>query len=164
MWRDFRRRSNKAYIGALASAAGYTLAQPEVDDDSIDIIFKSRARHGTRRGPSLDAQLKATSHLNDNGSEYTFDLPLKNYDDLRDTDLTTPRILIVMQLPTNCDDWISCNDNYIELRKRAYWVSLCGHPKTANRSVVRIRLPKANVFNVEALHIILNKIGHGITL
>lgn len=157
-------RFNTAYIGAIASAAGYTLAKPEVDDDSVDIIFKSRGIHGSRRGPSLDAQLKATSNLETKGSDFIYYLSAKNYNDLRDVDIITPRILIVMQLPPNCDEWISCNDDYIEMKKRAYWVSLLGKPSIGSKKSTRIRIPKSNIFNVEALHIILNKIGHGVTL
>ena len=38
------------------------------------------------------------------------------------------------------------------LRRRAYWLNLRGLEATPNQGSVTVRIPSANVFNVENLH------------
>lgn len=150
---------NKAYVHAIASAAGYTTAKPEIDDDSIDIFIRSRAKHGPRKAPQIDAQLKATADFNIVGNEFKFDLSPKNYDDLRDDDVITPRILIVMLVPRDALEWVTCDDDGITLQKRAYWLSLKGLKPKSNTTSIRVSLPTTNVFNISSLHELMNKAG-----
>ena len=45
----------------MATVAGYTLYQPEVDDDSVDLGVAARGGNGTLRSPRLEIQVKCTS-------------------------------------------------------------------------------------------------------
>jgi hypothetical protein len=53
-----KEQFSRAYVHAVASVAGFSLASPVVDDDSVDVIFCSRGKGGTLRAPRLEAQLK----------------------------------------------------------------------------------------------------------
>jgi hypothetical protein len=57
---------------------------------SIDLILK-RKTVGTRVGsPRLDVQIKSTADDCIGTGEVTFDLPIKNYEELRDINLFGP--------------------------------------------------------------------------
>lgn len=155
---------NQSYVLALASAAGYTVMNPPVDDDSIDAIIKSRAKHGILKSPSIDMQLKATSTLDVNAGNFVYDLKVKNYHDLRNVDVAAPRILVVMHVPLDCDEWVKCTEERIEMQKRAYWVSLKGQPDTRNQNTVRIEIPRTNILDVSSLHVLMNKAGRNLPL
>lgn len=88
-----------AYLRAIASAAGYGVSRPEIDDDSVDLTFAARGVGGAIRSPRLDAQVKCTAKPLRNDVDPSLSLPCKNYNDLRDPNLQAPRILIVMYVP-----------------------------------------------------------------
>ena len=74
---------SKAFVKALAAQSGLRSAEPDVDDDSIDVIIRGRGYPTGIRNPQIDVQLKCTA--NDEGDEdfLKFSLSLKNYNDLR---------------------------------------------------------------------------------
>ena len=87
-----------AYVHAVCSAAGFSCTKPTVDDHSIDLDIKS----SDRPYKMLSVQLKATAN-----SDYVKDgyihypLPIKNYNDLRGDDVTIPRYLVCLLLPSD---------------------------------------------------------------
>ncbi|MDD3287653.1 MAG: DUF4365 domain-containing protein [Alphaproteobacteria bacterium] len=142
-----------AYVHAVASHCGYDANRPQVDHDSVDIIIKSSAG----KKPSIDVQLKATTKIGANGPDsFSFPLPIKNYDDLRGDNIN-PRILIVLCMPSQQDDWIMHTTDELALRKCAYWVSLRGLPDTTNKESVSINIPAANAFSPQALNDLMQK-------
>lgn len=153
-----------AYARAIASAAGVNTSTPEVDDDSIDIEFQVRGiiGGGTKRSPKLDAQLKCTSAAAPTPDQDAyFDLKIKNYNDLRETDLFVPRILIVVFVPESTDQWINIENNNTLLQHSGYWVSLCGQPETQNQRTVRIPISVENVFNQNGITQLMEKLCRG---
>ena len=59
-----KQEFSKAYVKAIAAAAGYATQEPTVDDDSVDLGVVARGGGGTVRSPRLDLQLKCTArHL-----------------------------------------------------------------------------------------------------
>ena len=50
-----------AYVRAVASAAGFSVSTPEVDDDSVDLTLSGRIVEGVGSRPKIDLQLKCTS-------------------------------------------------------------------------------------------------------
>ena len=85
-----------AYLHVVATAAGFKLSDPRVDDESVDVMVGQSGGAGTVRSPRLEVQLKCTERdvLREDGVH--FQLKRKNYDDLRDPDVMVPRILVVM--------------------------------------------------------------------
>src|SRR5579872_6244092 len=87
-----------AYVHAIASVAGYGTSRPVVDDDSIDIQFLSSSKNNYTRSPRLEAQLKASAQDLVKDEYIHYPLEIKNYNDLRDSNVLVPRLLICVLL------------------------------------------------------------------
>ena len=145
---DQKEALSRVYVKALAARAGYSTSVPEPDRDSVDL----RMQAGGRRRPALDLQLKATTDLaKPQGGFLPFRLSTKNYNDLR-VATQTPRLLVVLELPTDESRWVTVTPEDLVLRRRAYWLSLQqGHDEVVGQQTVTVRIPEQNVFDVEAL-------------
>ena len=100
--------------------------------------------------PAIDLQLKATVNLIDDGRRFRFRLPRRNYDLLR-TQVQTPRLLVVLDLPKQQSRWLTITTEKLVLRRCAYWANLTGRTPTANRNSITVSLEKKNIFNVDGL-------------
>jgi hypothetical protein len=150
-----------AYARAIAAAAGFKVYREEVDDESVDIGVARSGGNGTVRSPRCDIQLKCTSQEVLDSTQIRFPLPLKNYDDLRGTDLHVPRILVVLLVPDLVTDWLVQDEQSLRLYRCAYWLTLRGEPATANATSVTVVIPRGNIFGVAALEDIMNRIEQG---
>ena len=144
-----------AYVRAVAAVAGVKILRTEIDDDSIDIGLERTGGYG----PKLDLQLKCTANAVPDGSDTTFVLKLKNYDDLRRSTMV-PRLLVVMYVPTEVANWLIFTAPPMEavLRHCAWWTSLSGAAEVENTTSVSVHLPYANLFTPDALRIKLNQV------
>ncbi|MXY45416.1 MAG: DUF4365 domain-containing protein [Chloroflexi bacterium] len=148
-----------AYIKAVAADAGYQVTRPAVDTDSVDGVLMADAG----RRPRIDFQAKSTSQDVLGENELRFTLPIKNYEDLR-ADTLTPRILIVLLMPQQFDEWTSQSHDELCLRRCAYWLCLQGQQATRNISSVTVELPTANMFNAAQLQELMQKTERGESL
>ena len=140
------------YARAVAAGAGYVTADCDVDRDGVDI----RIHSGGRMRPAIDLQLKATVNLSQADDHYRFELKRRNYDLLR-IQTQTPRVLVVLDLPREDDQWITVTTDELILRRCAYWLNLVGAPETDNRSSVTVWIPMENVFDVQNLRLIMEQ-------
>lgn len=142
---------SRAVVRAVAATAGVKATVPELDEDSEDITFK--APDTTKPGAKLDAQLKCTQNLDINGDSFSYPLDVKNYNDLRwqREELYVPRILIVVHVPADPDEWMACATDQIVLKRCAYWASLAGQPATENTSTIGVTISTERVFDPIAL-------------
>ncbi|HEV3342960.1 MAG TPA: DUF4365 domain-containing protein [Pirellulales bacterium] len=116
-----------AYLHAVASAAGFALQGPGVDDDSVDRTVVARGwvhRKSVLRSPKIDVQLKSVSRgpLEPGEQAFVFRLSKKNYDELRHRALV-PRLLVVMLPPADARLWIEQDGERMLSRHAAYYVS-----------------------------------------
>ena len=156
-----KEQFSNAYLQAVAATAGYNICKPDVDDDSVDWGIGVRGGGGTIRSPKVDLQLKCTSGDILKGDHLAFALKVKNYDELRCDDYQVPRILVVVLVPDSVNDWLLQTEDSLAMRRCGYWVSLRGRGETTNTETVTIHLPKADVFSVDSLQGMLNRIGNG---
>jgi hypothetical protein len=135
-----------AYVTAVAARAGCEVLHPVIDMQSVDAAVR------TTVGPRLtvDLQLKSTSRACINGDDVVYDLPAKNYRDLR-SDGAVPIFLVVMVLAAEEDSWLAGDEEALLLRHCAYWMDLTPLPPSDSRSTVRIRVPRSQRFDVPAL-------------
>ena len=154
---DRQEALSKAYVQTIAASAGYSTAVPNIDRDSVDLTISA----GGEMRPRLDLQLKATTSLRLNGSNFSFVLSLKNYNDLRSA-TQTPRLLVVLDMPKSEHAWLNVNVKRLILRRSAYWISLRGWPESENRASETIQIPNTNVFNVETLRELMDQSRHGV--
>lgn len=157
---DIKEELSLAYIHAVASKAGFSVEPVHKDRDSIDLHVCARG-HLTQDAswsPMLGIQAKAHVLEPLPETEFSFDLPVKNYRDLSQRCLV-PRILVVLILPEDPDNWFHCSDDGLILRRCAYWRCLRGAPPVENTGTKRVRISRANAFTPEALRNLLEMVG-----
>jgi hypothetical protein len=153
---------SRAYLHAVAAAAGFRVqegAQP--DDDSVDLTLAARGPGGTVRSPKLDVQLKCQRGLPPAGPSWPFDLKAKNHEDLRHADLQVPRILVVVAVPEELNDWLHHDEEHMLMRYCAWWVSLRGADASSNTATVRVQVPRAQRLDVAGLTGIMSRVALG---
>jgi len=151
-----------AFIRAVTSVAGYNIYRQDVDDDSIDIGVCGTRRDGrSRKAPHLDIQAKCTETDTATGEFCTYDLKLKNYDDLRATEIHIPAILVIVCVPKDVSQWLVDTSEQTVLRRCAYWLSLRGHSRSENATAQRVYLPRSQRFTVDALRETMSRVGDG---
>jgi hypothetical protein len=149
---------SRAYVSAIVAGAGYVSSKTETDMEGIDLTV--HAAGPTR--PRIDIQLKATINLG-NAVDGTFRFPLKsrNYNLLREQTMV-PRILVVLDLPKNENEWLSVSPEQLIMRRSAYWHSLSGEAETKNKETVTISIQCIRRFDVQALKALMEKARNGV--
>ncbi len=151
---DQKEALSRVYVKALAARAGYSISVPEPDRDSVDL----RIQAGGRLRPALDLQLKATTALAEpQGGFLRFRLSIKNYNDLRE-ETQTPRLLVVMELPSDESRWMTVTHEDLVLRRRAYWLSLQRkHEKVVRQKTITVCIPEQNLLDVEVMRNLMER-------
>lgn len=133
-----------AYLHAIATRAGHTVARWNVDKDGVDATLRSR-------GLMVDLQLKCTSSPIKAGVGFSFPLDAATYDKLRHPDRSAPGYLALMIAPSDVDDWIVPQPEHLTLSCHAYWACIQGRTDAATGSTKSIALPSTNVLDSHAL-------------
>jgi hypothetical protein len=161
MTREHRQEAlSRAYVRAVAAQAGLIVSEPE-NDYGIDMQLRAvTPLEGQRRdrGPQLDLQLKSTTRANVGPAHVTYDLPVVNYDDLREMNPQVARVLVVLVMPEDEALWLSQSAEELILRHCAYWLSLKGSSPTTNTTTLCVSIPLANVFSPVALRDIMQRL------
>ena len=152
-----KEQFSHAYVRAVAAVAGFTVAKPEVDDDSVDLSIKSKL-HSVR--PQVDLQLKCSETIDLVDQTLSFALKQKNYVDLSGNVLVA-RILVILHVPTDLTQWIEQSEDQMLMRRCAYWVSLAGFPMTENQTSTTIQIPRSQKFTADALKDMMARIAGG---
>lgn len=142
---------SRAYVSAIAAQVGFRSMIPDVDDDSVDLILKGRGYSSSIRNPQLEIQLKCTA--NDKGDEnyLNYQLPIKNYNDLRGENILCPRYLFVLVVPSETHAWLSYELDHMKIKHRCYWISLKDFDETANETTVMIKIPRENLLTASSM-------------
>jgi hypothetical protein len=149
-----------AFLTAVASVAGCAIQNRRPDNDSIDWTLNSRLS----RRPKLDIQMKTTSTDDGSGGAISYPLKRKNYDDLILMDVLVPRILVLVTLPDNIEEWLSLSVEELVLRRCGYWVSLAGNPESDNVATVTVYVPRVNLLTPHAIQQMMSDINDGVAL
>ena len=157
---DQKERLSMVYVLAIVARAGYTTAVDDLDRDGVDL----RIQAGGAMRPALDLQLKATINLRQAGDEsFRFPLPVRNYDLLR-IRTQTPRLLVVLDLPRDEQQWLTITEDELIIRHRAYWCNLVGEEEKATRKSVTVPIPRKNLFDVAGLQDLMERSRTGVIL
>ena len=154
---------SRAYIHAIAARCGLSCSGRDYDY-GMDLSVHEVRQEGDRyreTGYRLDIQLKSTTAALATPSEIVYDLEVRAYDDLRESNSGGYRVLVLVLLPEDEADWTAQDEDGLLLRRCAYWMSLKGWPATPNTASVRIAIPRANVFSVDALNRLIAKVRKG---
>ncbi len=150
------------YIRTVAAAAGCNIVGvPEVDE-GIDIVLshKSNAHNGSG-AVYLEVQLKSTAAFAGDVPEFvSSQMRRDRYDEFRSDTPNMDRILVIMSMPDNAEDWLRASHDYLEVRHCAYWVNLRGEGEVSATKPT-VKAPTLNVFDDVALCAIMARIGQG---
>lgn len=154
---DQQEALSRVYAQAVAARAGYVTSSYDLDRDGVDL----RIQAGGAMRPALELQLKATTNLAKPKDDcFRFPLKRRNYELLR-IETQTPRLLVVLDLPKDEQNWMTLTENELVLRHRAYWLNLRGHEETTNQSTVTVHLPKENLFDIKGLRMLMEQARGG---
>jgi hypothetical protein len=96
------------------------------------------------------------------GDPWAYDLDVKSYRDLIATEYQVPRVLLVVRVPADVQDWMVHSEDQLVLRRCGYWHSLRGAPPTLNTSTTRVQILRANVFDATALTALMTDVARGV--
>lgn len=151
---------SSAYVRAIASVVGCVISKPEYDEDSVDFSLSRRGKHGYIYSPNVDVQLKCSYSVPVENGHIKFPLSIKNYNELRSVNVSNPRILILVIIPRDIDQWLDHNEQRLVLHHCGYWTTLRGLPETNNTTSVTIDIPQNQTFSTFALKTIMDKVGN----
>ncbi|HEV3121114.1 MAG TPA: DUF4365 domain-containing protein [Isosphaeraceae bacterium] len=154
---------SKAYIQAVAGKAGLVCSFYDFDY-GIDLTVSEVTHRSGRRllsGFKVDIQAKSSVSARVDPTEIFYSIERKSYDDLIMTDVGTQRILVLLVLPRNEDEWFEQSEEQLLMRRCAYWLSLEGWEPTTNDARITISIPRINRLTVESLRAILETIRQG---
>lgn len=167
---EIKEELSYAYLHAVAAKVGYSCDRPNKDKDSIDA--KVFARWEDSEGieftsPEISFQLKATVKCEVKNGKFSFDLSMKNYRDLKKKH-PFPRLLLVLVLPENSEEWLDVSSEYLISKKCCYWCNMMPLPDINNDSKIRVAIHTSNLLTPEILRKLMEKsarreeIGHGL--
>jgi hypothetical protein len=160
----------RAYIHAIAGQVGLSCSIRDYDygiDITLhEITIRTDQRSGKKRyiesGMPLDIQIKSTATAIVDEYEIKYDLNIDAYNDLRDdSKYSTPRILVLHVQPEQLDLLLHQTEHSLDLLGCCYWLSLKGRDSVKNKSSVRICIPRKNIFTLDQIRQIMNRINTG---
>jgi hypothetical protein len=156
-----------AYLHAVASRVGAACQSGtrHHDNSGIDAQLTSWGPFspGARlKEVDLRVQLKATIERPSVADGYIsyFLSGVERYNDLRSATLAIPRILVVLFLAENEQDWLAHTPDELLMRRCAYWVSLRNAPTTTNSSGTTVYIPEHQHFSPDGLRTLLDQLAH----
>ncbi len=65
---------------------------------------------------------------------------------------------MLLVLPEDEMAWTEQGEDHLLLRRCAYWMSLKGMGPTTNTATIRLAIPRTNLFSVDALQRLMDKV------
>jgi hypothetical protein len=155
---------SRAYINAIISGAGFGITSMYPDLYGTDIGVASDIEGNKCSSPRLEIQAKSTIKDDDPESEiFSFQIKRKYYDELRKKHLV-PKILVVVTVPENVEEWLNQTEKSLTLYKCAYWKLIEGQPERNDITIetkLEIPIERSQRFTVDALQGIMRGIAGG---
>ena len=164
---DIEAHLSYAYLHAVVSHAGFVcrLATSDEDKEGIDAVVTA---YGTFPGTwrtqiTINVQLKATVGVPaDDGAHLSYYVRgIRRYDKLREDHREPVRILVVLFLPLQHADWLSCSENELILKRSACWASLRYAPASDNDTGKTVKIPKDQILKPENLKTLVVRLAAG---
>jgi Domain of unknown function (DUF4365) len=120
-----------AYLHLIAARGGFscTYTYRHLDDAGVDAIIYEDGRRlaadSLLTSFDVHVQLKATyqTPVEQDGC-FSYSITVPRYDKLRRPQVNSPRILVVLYLPEDANEWLRHSEDCLEAKRCAYWVSL----------------------------------------
>ncbi|MFD9503921.1 DUF4365 domain-containing protein [Streptomyces sp. NPDC060035] len=143
-------------VWALSCAAGLNPGKRSLDVDGVDIQIGFPGMVGTTRYPLIEAQVKSCCNPKYVEDNFSYSIPVKNYNDLIGTvgeELPLRRYLFLAHTPPEKTSYVISSPDSSNFHHAIYWVNLMDRDaidpdKQANKSV---HVPRENLLTVETL-------------
>lgn len=155
---------SRAYIMAVAHNAGFNCALREFDygiDGTFIEVADMIGGGKVESGFKLDFQAKASIRATRANGTIAYPLEADAFNRLVAQQGGTSRILILLEMPTNPNEWLTLTDEQLVLKRCAWWHSLAGQQPTANTATKTIHIPATQRFDVPALNALMNRVKAG---
>lgn len=162
---DKKAELSYAYLHAVAAAAGFACSDTNrhVDGCGVDarVDIRERLDAAARLTEfSLPIQLKATSaKLPVVEDKLSFPLDVDQYDKLRVTTVSIPKLIVLMTLPQEIESWLNVSAESLVARHCARWTCIQGYPDIANDATVTVRFRLDRVLTPNALREIARRVA-----
>lgn len=159
---NFMEEFQKAYLAAIAAAAGCTIGAFNVDD-GIDAQLNHKSDAHTQlpdRTARLELQLKATHQQPAKSGAVSIQMARDRWDYYRTANPTIHKIVVILHMPNNAADWIKVSSSKLEMYHCSYWTNLA-HSTPSNAERPTVVASAGNIFDDTALCEIMAKIGQG---
>jgi hypothetical protein len=159
---DIESELSYAYLHAVAARAGFACqASDRLSDihgiDATVRVLERLSPDSVLTDFTIDIQLKATiQNLSEIGGKFSYSLPIVQYDKLRSQSAANQKLLVLLRLPENSDEWLRLNEEQLVMKRCAYWVSLRGAPEIIGQKSTTVRVPRKNVFSPDSFRKIAN--------
>jgi uncharacterized protein DUF4365 len=147
-----------AYLHAVATRAGFSCEyrNRHLDGAGVDATITEDGRKladdSILTSFSLDVQLKATyRELRERDGRSSYSLSVPHYDKLRIEEVAAPRVLLLLRLPQNPEEWLQISEDALVAKRCAYWVSLRGAAASENDKNQTVYVPRENLLTPQGL-------------
>lgn len=82
---------------------------------------------------------------------FSYSITVPRYDKLRRPQVNSPRILVVLYLPEDANEWLRHSEDCLVAKRCAYWVRLRNAPECANPKHQTVYVPRRQILSVESL-------------
>ncbi|MBW1597931.1 DUF4365 domain-containing protein [Streptomyces sp. JJ38] len=139
-----------AYMSAVATRAGATVASWNVDKDGVDATLK-------RDHQLVELQMKCTSEpqILADGTTYAFDLDIPTYNKLRGPRRTAPGYLGLVVVPRDIETWLEHDAEALLMRCHGRYAQIQDLPAAAGKTT-RIHLPSPQRFDSYGLDVMFD--------
>ena len=125
---DLMEAYQAGYIRAVAAAAGCATQWPEIDEGvDVSLTHRSQQHSVGDQVARLDVQMKSTSAvLAADSSHVSARVSRKRYDEFAVPDPTIHKIVVILTMPADQENWLISGPEFLRMHNCAYWVNLAG--------------------------------------
>jgi hypothetical protein len=159
---DLMEAFQESYLRGIVAAAGcVVIGKPEIDE-GVDMMLSHRSdTHLDDPFAFLQVQMKASADGKvEDGKFVKTTLKKNRYNTFRIANPSIHRIVVILHIPEEQEDWLRLGDDAMLLHHHAYWVSLEGKPAIETETAT-VKAPTSQVFDDLELCRIMHRIGQG---
>lgn len=154
---------HNAYVSAVVAEAGATYEQSRQDygiDGCVSEVRKFPNGKYIATGLDFKCQLKATTNFVCRDDFVVYEMDVEAYNRLVLPEGPTLRLLVVLCLPKDWEDWLHISEDQLIMKHCCYWTHIVDSPSDNKRSKT-VYIPRQNIFSPEAIRVILEQIKRG---
>jgi len=162
-----REEISKAYVHAVAARCGFKVGNWSQDAGCIDVSIAATGivGAGTFIDPQVDLQLKASDdprHILQDG-RVACTIRHAHHEQLVAA-RSIPKLLVVLVLPTDAEQWITHTPESLILRRCAWWKRMTGEPSLSpsREGYVTVHLPQSQHFSPQGLQDLMQRVSMGL--